>query len=60
MFESLERLESDVQFPEKTNNRTFQYNQGLTPTPNRTLQNITRHYTIYTVLPLNNTPIHVL
>jgi len=30
MFGGRERLEAGVQFPEKTNKRTFQYNQGLT------------------------------
>jgi len=59
MFGGRERLLGDVQFPEKTNIRTFQWYQWLTPTHQRTLRNITVHYTVCPVLPLNNTPKHV-
>ena len=47
MFREQEDLERDVQSPQKTNNRTLQQYQRLTPTHQRTLRNIAVHYTVY-------------
>ena len=47
MFREQGDLDRDVQSPQKTNNRTLQQYQRLTPTHQRTLRNIAVHYTVY-------------